>query len=196
MCATYKINVTDQEMQEIIDAVERGHGPGAVASGDIYPKSMAPVLCLDKGAPTYRPMMWGLPLSGKKSVNFNARAENIDRYAMFRKGRPILIPVSGFYEWGREGNSRVRYYFRNPDGLTWIAGLASDCSQFDDGLYPERFTMITRAPSEDFRMYHDRQPAILDKDTGHVWLAERSSRLLDRMPYTLEVEKIVGAVPS
>lgn len=197
MCATYKINVSDQEMQEIIEAVERKHGE-SLRGGDIYPKSLAPVLCLGQDGPDYRPMMWGVPLAGRKSVNFNARAENIDRYAMFRKSRPVLIPVSGFYEWGQDENGKFRYYFRNPGGLTWIAGLAADYSYLDDGLYPQRFTMVTRPPSDFFRPYHDREPAVVDTETGHAWLEKRASGLLTHMPYRLDVEKLTpgSSIPA
>jgi putative SOS response-associated peptidase YedK len=62
---------------------------------------------------------WGfVPSSAKKGVRtkpvINARAETVLDKSYFKSAiekRRCLIPVTGFFEWKREGNSKTPYHF-------------------------------------------------------------------------------------
>lgn len=82
MCATILINIDVAEMRQIIDEIERHNNGMEIKTGNVYYKSMLPVLALSNGKVAPRPMYWGLPLEGKKDVNFNAKAENLKRYSI------------------------------------------------------------------------------------------------------------------
>lgn len=191
MCATYYIAVDEREMAEIIKAVKKNSENQTVNTGNIYPKQTAPIFTRGENGIYGLPMFWGFPLKGKKSVNFNARSENITRIPMFRDSAPAVIPTSGFYEWRTEDDKRQKYIFNVTDErITYIAGLCSDFAYLNDGLYPLRFTMLTAPPTEEFKLYHDRQPVVLNKEECSLWLETKSKNLLFSKQPNLEIHAV------
>lgn len=189
MCATYYVAVSEREMREIIDAVKKNYKNTPVKEGDIYPKYMAPVLWNDEGQIAARPMYWGLPLEGKKSVNFNARVENLKRVKLYSNAKPVVIPTNGFYEWRNEVNGKQKFIFNTAgEGLTFIAGIYDYYK--DETGYPFRFTMLTRRPSSAFSLYHNREPVVLDREECDAWLSSESKDFLLRSPLNLSVRAV------
>lgn len=170
MCATFFINISDEEIRDILREIEEKYADVEVSTGNVYKKSIVPTLTLENDHIAARPMFWGIPLyknNAIKDYNINARAENIARYPMFRSLKRAIIPTSGFYEWDA---GKVKHLFKRDDGqLTYLAGLYGEY-EVADGFYPVRFTIVTTEPSEIVAPVHNRMPVVLDKNEFGAWL--------------------------
>ncbi len=134
-----------------------------------------------------------------KYAMFNARAESIERSNAFRgpfARRRCVVPISGFYEWRREGGRKLPHYVRplDDDGLL-LAGLWDRWEGEVDGEPGalESFTIVTTDVHEKLAFLHDRQPALLDRDAAEAWLDPQTPRerlkamLVPSLPTTMEV---------
>ncbi len=87
----------------------------------------------------------------------NARLEGIETKVSFKKlivNSRAVIPLSGFFEWAKENEKKVPYYFtRADDQDIFLAGI------HDNG----QFTIITREATELNSKIHHRQPLIISK---------------------------------
>ncbi len=87
----------------------------------------------------------------------NARLEGIETKVSFKKlivNSRAVIPITGFYEWAKEDDKKVPYYFnRTDDQDIFLAGI------HDNG----QFTIITREATEENSKVHHRQPVIISK---------------------------------
>jgi len=104
---------------------------------------------------------------------FNARAETIAERPSFKNAfvsRRCLIPADGFFEWKKEGNRKIPYYFFLKSGRPMgFAGL------YETWIAPDRkpvhsCTIITTAPNAVVEPIHDRMPAIVPEDAQPLWL--------------------------
>ena len=128
-------------------------------------------------------MKWGLvpfwandPSIGSRMIN--ARAEGIEGKPAFRaafKSRRCVVPVSGFYEWKKTGETakgkptKQPYYIFPAEGeILALAGLWECWDQGDGPL--ETFTIITTTPNAMMRELHDRMPVVLDAAGVGAWL--------------------------
>lgn len=148
--------------------------------------------------PTRRlePARWGLvpgwakdPRIGAKA--FNARSEELEEKPMFRQAliaRRAVVPVSGYYEWKRTGDTKTPHYIHPADGSPMLlAGLYEwwkDPAKAADA--PDRwllsFTILTRDAIGHLGSVHDRMPLFLDADFADAWLdtdAENVGDVLD-----------------
>src|SRR3546814_8614408 len=76
-----------------------------------------------------------------------------------------LIPSDGFYEFTVPANPKQRLkdkwlFTLVGEPWFWIAGIVKDGC----------FTMLTTAPGEDVKPYHDRQVVVLPRRQGIEWL--------------------------
>lgn len=116
---------------------------------------------------------WSKEVSTRYSM-FNAKAETLEQSRAFAepfRRRRCVVPVSGFYEWVREGGRRLPYYLRPAanDGLL----LAGIWDRWRGGEAPlESFAIVTTAASERLKFVHDRQPVMLRREDLDTWLAE------------------------
>lgn len=126
----------------------------------------------------FRPLMWGLhpprrpgEESGPRLIN--ARAETVARKTSFAESfreRRCLIPVTGFYEWKKNGALRQPFLFRRRDhGLFALAGLWSRW-EFPGGRREENGTILTCAANSLMRPVHHRMPVILPPSAWSAWL--------------------------
>ena len=87
----------------------------------------------------------------------NARLEGIETKVSFKKlivNSRAVIPITGFYEWAKEDDKKVPYYFnRTDDQDIFLAGI------HDNG----QFIIITREATEENSKVHHRQPVIISK---------------------------------
>ena len=121
---------------------------------------------------------WGLIPSWSKDTKMaasmiNARAETVAEKPAFRSAfrrRRCLIPVSGFYEWQRDGKAKTPHLIspRNA-ALFGFAGLWEKW-QAPDGELVESCTILTTSPNELMATIHDRMPVILTPNDFGVWL--------------------------
>ena len=124
-------------------------------------------------------MRWGLIPSWAKDTKLaasmiNARAETVAEKPAFRaafKRRRCLIPVSGFYEWRRDGKVRQPFRVIRTDGRPLVlAGLWSGWKDPATGEIRRSFAIITGPPNDVVRPIHDRMPVVLEDDAWPRWL--------------------------
>ncbi|HOO96764.1 MAG TPA: SOS response-associated peptidase [Caldisericia bacterium] len=135
-------------------------------------------------------MKWGLVPSWATDSSigyktFNARAETVDTKPAFRASfakRRCLIPVSGFYEWKREGKKKSQPFLigMKSGELFALAGLW-DSWKSPDGVELKSCTIITTTPNEMMKPIHDRMPVILQQEFEDEWFVaniQAAKRLL------------------
>ena len=87
----------------------------------------------------------------------NARLESIETKISFKKlivNSRAIIPITGFFEWAKENEKKVPYYFTRTDNQDiFLAGI------HDNG----QFTIITKEATEQNAKIHHRQPVIVSK---------------------------------
>ncbi|WP_321506713.1 SOS response-associated peptidase [uncultured Methanoregula sp.] len=141
-------------------------------------------------------MQWGLVPGFTCDISsarrpINARAETLRENPVFRhlvRDRRCLVPASGFYEWKKEGNRKVPFYFHLHDTpLFAFAGLY-DRWTCPDGAALSTYTIITCKSNACLAGIHDRMPAILSPGHEKHWIsgesltAEEMERMLAPFP--------------
>ena len=123
--------------------------PSLAASWNVAPTHNAGVIVLGRDGLSFQPMRWGLvpswakdPSIGSKLIN--ARCETLGEKPAFRKAlksRRCIVPISGFYEWQRQGRGKQPYFVTSADGkpLT-LAGCGKSGTDFS----PSRSSPLLR----------------------------------------------------
>jgi len=171
MCGRYYIEIDEEELKEICDAVERKNEdePEQIEiklSGEIFPTDVVPVQT-ESG---YEAMKWGFSGFNSRPI-INARSETALIKPTFKESmasRRCLIPASGYYEWQHEGKARIKHRFYLPQKPLFLAG----CFRREKDMPTGSFVILTREASEDIRYIHDRMPVIIPKDRAGEWLSE------------------------
>jgi putative SOS response-associated peptidase YedK len=106
---------------------------------------------------------------------FNARCETLLTKASFRnafKRRRCLFIADAFYEWWREGGSRVArpYLFQRSDGAPLGLGGIWESWIGPNGEELDTACIITTAANGASAAIHDRLPAIIEPESFDVWL--------------------------
>jgi putative SOS response-associated peptidase YedK len=136
---------------------------------------------------------WGIKFSDDSPLIFNSRIETIKEKKfwsnLFNNNR-ALVPMSGFYEWKKEGSRRQPYRIFLPgNNLFFVSALY----YIDKGKIV--FTsLITTTPNEFIRPIHHRMPVILNIKDGISYLTDAAeSNLLRCIPYArkMAMERVV-----
>lgn len=103
----------------------------------------------------------------------NARSETITEKrtfkAAFEKLR-CLIVADGFYEWRREGKTKIPVFIRLKSGRPFaFAGLYNNWTS-PEGKEIIASTIITTQANELLEPVHDRMPVITHEDKRDLWL--------------------------
>lgn len=138
------------------------------------------------------PLRWGLvpfwakdPAIGSKMIN--ARGDTVSEKPAFRAAfarRRCLVPMSGFYEWKRQGARKVPHFIRPLNAEAFAAAGLYEYWQSRDGADPvESFTIITTEANALMRPLHERMPVLLTEADFAAWLApdNRDLAALKRM---------------
>lgn len=144
---------------------------------NIAPSHIAPVVVSDGDAPTIRALQWGLVPAWETRARvgqmINARAETLTEKPSFRRllfTRRCVVPANGFYEWAKEGRTRIPMHFRLRSGeMFGFAGLWDRWTPAK-GLPLETFTILTTASNELLAPIHNRMPVILRREDEDRWL--------------------------
>ncbi len=121
--------------------------------------------------PALVPAVWGF-----EGGVINARAETWER--RFRKGRPVIVPADGFFEWtGAKGARRPLWFRPRAGGLLQLAGLAA---LLPDGRLA--FVVLTTEASGEVARIHDRMPVLLSRENARAWIEHGDSGLLVPAP--------------
>ena len=201
MCGRYYIEISDDEIREIINEIEREKEKRGLSfqlkSGEIFPSDLVPVLALEDGIVQPRPMIWGFPKWGNQSgVIFNARSESVLEKKMFRDAlihHPVVVPTNGFFEWKSTPGERKKskYLFRISEHETlYLAGFSNTFPN-NHSTIAERFTILTTNANSSVAPYHNRMPIIVLDNELDVWLNGKNlDYFLNRTPVPVSAKKI------
>lgn len=106
----------------------------------------------------------------------NARAETLEQLPTFRdatRSRRCLVPVDGFYEWRREGQLAVPFYFTATQGEPLAMAALWSIHLNSEGVNEVGICLITTAPNRDMSPIHSRMPVLLNAAHWALWLSER-----------------------
>ena len=103
----------------------------------------------------------------------NARAETLLAKPTFQEAtqyRRCLVPADGFYEWEKQGETRLPHYFTLQDRSPFFfAGLWQPAREDEK---PGAFCLVTTAPNPLLATIHDRMPVMLGPNSGPAWLGD------------------------
>ena len=103
----------------------------------------------------------------------NARSETAHTKPSFKAAlqhRRLLLPVSGFFEWVRDGAQKTPFYFQPNHGELFAFGGLWE-RWFDlDGTEVQSATILTTAANTMMQPYHHRMPVIVPEAHWAEWL--------------------------
>jgi putative SOS response-associated peptidase YedK len=133
-------------------------------------------------------LRWGLvpfwakdPSIGNRMIN--ARAETVAEKPAYRaayRHRRCIVLADGFYEWRRDGDSKVPFFISTANGQPFaMAGLWENWSDKESGDQLQTVTLITTSANEFMAPLHHRMPFVLEPGTAGEWLADATGLLDD-----------------
>ena len=172
MCGRYYIEIDERELRNIINEVEKNvHGSSEQltlkTSGEIFPTDIVPV---QTGLHQYTAMKWGFSGFDGRPV-INARSETALDKPMFQKAmleRRCLIPASGYYEWRKDGNKKIKHRFFIPGTPMCFAA----CYRHEQNSALPSFVILTKQAVGGLEAIHDRMPIIIPPEHAKAWLYE------------------------
>jgi putative SOS response-associated peptidase YedK len=182
MCGRYYI-----EDKDVFDFGELGGDFVVKTAGEIFPSDIVPVMT---GPHTFAPMKWGFALSDGKLL-INARSETAGTKPMFQEAmtaRRCLIPASGYYEWQKVGNRKVKHRFFADNPLYLAA-----CYRPSRCGGPSEFVILTRDATPALAIIHPRMPVIIPENFAVTWLNE-TAQPMTRPVEALMFEKVEGEI--
>jgi putative SOS response-associated peptidase YedK len=167
MCGRYYIEISDEELKDIADKVAKKakldyRNISLKTNGEIYPADAVPV---QTGVNEYLPMIWGFAMQGKKLL-INARFETFTQKPTFKNCSRCLIPTSGYFEWKRDVNPKVKYSFTDKNKPVYLAAL------FRTENDESHFVILTREAVGKAAEIHHRMPVIVPHDSIEDWFSE------------------------
>ena len=123
-------------------------------------------------------MRWGLVPFWAKDLKIgnrmiNAVGETLATKPAFRaafKKRRCLILANGFFEWRKDGESKIpNYIFLKSRETFAFAGLWETWKS-PEGETVKSCTIVTTRPNEFIEPIHNRMPVILSEETEALWL--------------------------
>jgi putative SOS response-associated peptidase YedK len=155
--------------------------PAPLVTSPIYnlcPTLDSPVLRLVAGERQFDQMRWQLvpatePAFTTKLSTINARSETVFQSRLYRDlviRQRCIVPLSGFYEWKREGDRKRPFKIHLRDEP--IMSVAGIWDAWRPGLPGERhsFAIMTTSANDLMREIHDRMPVILGRSDEDAWL--------------------------
>jgi putative SOS response-associated peptidase YedK len=116
MCGRYSINTPAEAVRTLFRM--QGSLPNFPPRYNMAPTQQAPIIRAGEAGPECVMARWGLVPSWAKDLKIgnqciNAKAETVTTKPAFRsafKSRRCLVPVSGFYEWQKQGKAKQPYW--------------------------------------------------------------------------------------
>ncbi len=169
MCGRYQFTggSGDEKMDALLRLMEKNY-PGQYKTGEIFPGDTAPGMIAREAKIVPVPAVFGFPGFQAGRLLINARAETVFQKRTFAESmrtRRILLPATGFFEWGRDPE-KTRYLFTSGRPVFYLCGLY----QLIEGVF--RFVILTRAADDTMAEIHDRMPVIAEEDQVRPWLTD------------------------
>ena len=125
-------------------------------------------------------LRWGLvpfwakePSIGNRMIN--ARAETVAEKPSYRaayRHRRCIVLADGFYEWRKQGDSKMPHYISlADDGPFALAALWEHWKDKNSDESLQTTTLITTAANEFMAPLHHRMPVVLNPDMASEWLS-------------------------
>lgn len=145
---------------------------------NISPSQNVPVI-LNESPKAIKMARWGLiPFWAKdEKIGYkmiNARSETIAEKPSFRnsiKKRRCLILCDSFYEWNREGETKIPFRIMMKDENYFAMCGIWDIWKKDDKEIIS-CSIITTGPNKVMKKIHDRMPVILPREKETLWLSD------------------------
>lgn len=201
MCGRFSLAANVDEMQAAF--------PGFFVPENISPRyniaPTQPILAFpNTGEKKADLFVWGLIPSWSKDPTIgvrmiNARSEGVSEKPSFRgpyRYKRCIVPVTGFFEWKKQPDSKVKtpYNICMKDGSVFgLAGLWDEWLS-PDGSQVKTCTIITTSPNPLMARLHDRMPVILEPDSYLKWLDPKpvSSGYLDELLCPFDESKMAA----
>lgn len=148
---------------------------------NLAPTHLTPIVRIVKGERKIEQFRWGLVPAWAKDVKsaakyslINARGEEISTkrtYAEPFRHRRCIVPLTGFFEWKREGTVKRPFaiHLKN-DPILSVAGVWEEWTSRESGEIVQSFAVITTAANAFMSRIHDRMPVILAREDEAAWL--------------------------
>ncbi|WP_299547120.1 SOS response-associated peptidase [uncultured Tateyamaria sp.] len=181
MCGRFSISLAPEDMSQFFEAVAVNDTPD-VPNYNVCPTDAVHTLSYQRGQRWLAPMRWGFipnwyktPTDGPLLIN--ARAETIAEKPAFRiacRERRAVIIASGFYEWTREGDTRLPWYITRADAapLAFAAVWQEWRAKGTGGDLFRTAAIVTTGANAPMSAIHHRMPVILEPDDVALWLGE------------------------
>ena len=169
MCGRYYLEISKNELSHVSNIEEFEFEPNF----NIAPQSKVPAIINNNLTMT----TWGYyPDWLKSQANsrplFNTRFESVQEKKTFQsafKNNRCIIPISGWYEWKRDGDNKIPFYFSNnltlhAAGLFWTRSSGEI-----------ETSIITREASNNLNVVHNRSPLLLNEDEITIWNSDLDS---------------------
>ena len=175
MCGRYTIVIP---IEELIKNFQLEDDQPFEARYNIAPTQNVPAVCqLGDGTRVLRSFRWGLVPHWAKDLAIgnkmiNARSETVAEKPAFRgpiRYRRCLLPASGFFEWSRQGKTKVPFYIRRKDKAPLAFAGIWDSWKGPDGVV-ESCSILTTGANDLVGKLHDRMPVILSPAEFPIWL--------------------------
>ena len=176
MCGRYYFSAdrdADEHIAAMMRIMEKEYA-GQYKTGEILPGDSAPGIIRRDGKLVPIPAVFGFPGFKGSSLLINARSETAGEKKAFAeslRSRRIVLPASGFYEWGRDPEKTKYYFTVEPRPVIYLGGLY----RITEGAC--RFVILTRAANESMAETHDRMPVILGAEDVRPYLTEERAAL-------------------
>ena len=178
MCGRYYIEIDDKELEEITKKVqerlrEEENQITIKLAGEVFPSEIVPV---QVGSDTFTPMKWGFPGFRGNDILINARSETAHEKKTFAESlreRRCVIPASGYYEWQKTNDGKLKHRIYVPDRTLYLAG----CWRLE-GETPV-FVILTREAVGAARAVHERMPVIIPNSRVNEWLYDSPEVMRD-----------------
>src|SRR6185369_12541136 len=145
---------------------------------NMCPTQDSPVLRLIEGARQFDEMRWQLVPRWEKEFKtristINAKSETVFESRLYKSlvvRQRCIVPLSGFFEWKKEGTAKRPFKIHLKDGA--IMSVAAVWDTWHAGSPDERrsFSILTTSANEFMREIHDRMPVILGASELDEWL--------------------------
>lgn len=182
MCGRFSITLPTDAMAQLFGAAPANDLPD-VPNYNVCPTNSVHVVTQGEGQRRLGAMRWGFIPHWYKKPNdgpllINARSETVAEKPAFRaacRERRGIIVASGFYEWTRDGDTRLPWYITRRDGAPlalatiWQGWTPKDA----DGEELRTAAIVTTAANAPMTVIHHRMPVILEPDDVALWLGEQ-----------------------
>ena len=145
---------------------------------NMSPTQQSPVLRLIDGTRQFDEMRWQLVPRWEKEFKtkistINAKSETVFESRLYKSlivRQRCIVPLSGFFEWRKEGTAKRPFKIYRKDGA--IMSVAAVWDTWHSGSPDEgrSFSILTTSANEFMSAIHDRMPVILGAEDLQEWL--------------------------